>query len=64
MPTIQEQIIQKFSSVAPPGMEPALNPFVSVITIRSFSDFVLANLYVGVFYYLTYFIVGGNLLPM
>lgn len=28
MTTIQEQIIQKFSSVAPPGMQPALNPFV------------------------------------
>jgi hypothetical protein len=45
--------------VAPPGMQPAVNPFVSVLTINSFSDFLLANLYIGAFYYLTYFLVGG-----
>jgi hypothetical protein len=60
MATIQEQIIQKFASVAPPGMQPAANPFVEVINIQTFKDFLLANLYIGAFYFLTYFLVGGN----
>ncbi len=60
MATIQEQIIQVFSSAAPPGMKPALNPFVEVINIESFQDFVLANVYVGLFYYSLFFIAGGK----
>lgn len=33
MSTIQELIIQTFASVAPPGMNPAPNAFVSVMEI-------------------------------
>jgi len=60
MSTIQEIIIQKFGSVAPPGMQPATNPFVSVMEINTFQDFVLANVYVGIFYYFTYIVIGGR----
>lgn len=60
MATIQEQIIEAFGSAAPPGMKPALNPFVEVINIESFQDFVLANVYVGLFYYSLFFLAGGK----
>ena len=60
MSTIQENIIQKFGSVAPPGMQPAINPFVTVMEIDTFQDFVLANVYVGIFYFFTYIVIGGR----
>jgi hypothetical protein len=60
MATIQELIIQKFSSMAPPGMQAAHNPFVEVISINSLHDFLLATLYIGLFYFLIYFLVGGT----
>ncbi len=41
-------------------MKPASNAFVSVLTIETFNDFVLANVYVGIVYYLLYFVVGGK----
>jgi acyl-CoA reductase-like NAD-dependent aldehyde dehydrogenase len=31
----------------------------TIFQLTSFSDFLLANLYIGAFYYLTYFLVGG-----
>lgn len=62
MTTIQEKVIEAFGSAAPPGMKPALNPFVEVITIESFQDFILANVYVGLFYYSLFFIAGGKYL--
>jgi hypothetical protein len=62
MTTIQEKIIEAFGSAAPPGMKPALNPFVEVITIESFQDFILANVYIGLFYYSLFFIAGGKYL--
>lgn len=61
MSTLQEIIIQKFGSVNAPGMQPAKNAFVSVMEINTFEEFVLATIYIGVFYYANYFIFGGNI---
>jgi len=58
--TIQEQIIQAAQSLHIPGMKPISNPFVEVLHIETFTDFIYANLYVGGFYYLLYLIAGGN----
>ena len=59
--TVQETIIELFRSYPIPGMsQPATNPFVSVLEIHTFQDFLLATLYVGVFYYMIYFVIGGN----
>jgi hypothetical protein len=60
MASIQSQLISQIGSVSPPGMSPATNPFVSVLNIQSFEDFLLATLYIGIFYYLVYFLVGGK----
>ena len=60
MSTVQEQLILAFSSVSAPGMSQATNAFVSVLPIASFHDFLLANLYIGLFYFMTYFLVGGK----
>jgi hypothetical protein len=64
MPTIQELIIEKFGAVAPPGMKAATNPFVSVMEIETFQDFILANIYIGFFYYITFIAIGGTLTPI
>ena len=58
--TIQEQIIQAARNVSIPGMQPISNPFVEVLHIENFTDFLYANLYVGGFYYLLYLGVGSN----
>jgi len=59
MSTIQEIIIQKFSSFAPPGMQAAANPFVSVLNIQTWQEFLLSNVYVGIFHYFNYLAIGG-----
>jgi hypothetical protein len=61
MTTIQEQIIEAFKQAGPPGMLPADNPFVSVIHIETFKDFLLSNLYIGIFYYSVFLIAGSKL---
>lgn len=58
--TIQEQIIQAARNVSIPGMQPINNPFVEVLHIENFTDFLYANLYVGGFYYILYLGVGGT----
>lgn len=64
MSTIQEKIVAAFSQVAPPGMQAASNPFVEVIRIDSWQDFLLANLYIGGFYYALYLVVGCTPRPI
>jgi len=61
MTTVQEQLIQSFSQAAPPGMQAGLNPFVEVIHIETLTDFMLTNLYIGIFYYFTFLFFGGYL---
>lgn len=59
MTTVQEQLIEAFGQAAPPGMQGGLNPFVEVIRIETVTDFLLSNIYIGVFYYFTFLFVGG-----
>jgi hypothetical protein len=57
--TIQEQIIETARSIHIPGMKPISNPFVEVLHIETFNDFLIANLYIGGFYYALYLVGGG-----
>lgn len=59
--TIQETVISLIHGQGLPHLQPIDNPFVSVIPIHSFNDFLWAFLYISIFYYSTYFIVGGLL---
>ena len=40
-----------------------MNPFVSVLEINSFQDFLIANVYVGIFHYFNYIAIGGIYRP-
>jgi hypothetical protein len=59
--TIQEQIIETARGIHIPGLQPISNPFVEVLHIESFTDFLVANLYVGGFYYALYLVGGGTI---
>lgn len=59
--TLQEYVIEAVKGNGLPHLPPIENPFVSVLRIENFDQFLWANLFVGLFYYLTYFIVGGIL---
>lgn len=61
MTTIQESIINAVKGQGLPGMPTIQNPFVSVMEINNIQDFWLANIYIAIFYYATYFIIGGIL---
>jgi hypothetical protein len=59
MATVQEQLIHYFKQAAPPGLQAGLNPFVEVIHIETVTDFLLTNLYIGIFYYFSFLVFGG-----
>jgi hypothetical protein len=59
MTGIHTQIIEAARSVSIPGMNPIQNPYVEVLHIETFTDFLYANLYIGLFYYALYFVVAG-----
>ena len=59
--TLQEYVISNIKGNGLPYLPPIENPFVNVLPIHNFTEFLWATLFVGIFYYVTYFIVGGIL---
>lgn len=59
--TLQEYVISSIKGNSLPYLPAIENPFVHVLPINNWNEFIWSSLFVGFFYYLTYFIVGGIL---